>query len=317
MKKYFIITIDTEGDSLWNNDDHNTTTDNAKYIPRFQLLCEKYNFIPTWLTTYEMIQDDFYVNYMKKCIEKGTCEIGSHLHPWDTPPSYEVKNTNELNHPFVTQYPDKIVLEKLIILTETIKEKLNISPTSHRVGRWVLNERYLSMLAQVGYKVDCSITPYVNWIDAIHDKNAVSYENCNGDIKIKKYDDGKELYEIPMTICRMHNFHVFDKGLSIKNRLRNVRDFIKGKNVWLRPSITSLEDMIKIVDMIDKSENQYIMFMIHSSELMPGGSPYYKNEQDIESLYCVLNNLFSYIKNKEFIGIGISDFVDIIAKNNE
>ena len=55
MNKYFIITVNTKGDNLWNwhlGDD--ITTYNAKYILRFQNLCEKYNFIPVYLTNYEM-----------------------------------------------------------------------------------------------------------------------------------------------------------------------------------------------------------------------------------------------------------------------
>ncbi|WP_395754844.1 hypothetical protein [Edwardsiella ictaluri] len=49
----FIITIDTEGDNLWQNHDR-ITTENARYLPRFQLLCEKYGFKPVYLTNYEM-----------------------------------------------------------------------------------------------------------------------------------------------------------------------------------------------------------------------------------------------------------------------
>ena len=47
MKKVFLITIDTEGDNLWNVSDihQDITTENAKYLFRFQELCEKYGFI--------------------------------------------------------------------------------------------------------------------------------------------------------------------------------------------------------------------------------------------------------------------------------
>ena len=61
--KSFIITIDTEGDNQWNTKQA-CYTENAKYIPRFQELCEKYGFKPTWLTNYEMARDPFYVEYM-------------------------------------------------------------------------------------------------------------------------------------------------------------------------------------------------------------------------------------------------------------
>ncbi|NOM63837.1 deacetylase, partial [Klebsiella pneumoniae] len=37
----FLITIDTEGDNRWQKHD-SITTENARYLPRFQQLCEKY-----------------------------------------------------------------------------------------------------------------------------------------------------------------------------------------------------------------------------------------------------------------------------------
>ena len=58
-KKYFIITIDTEGDNLWGVRCYpkplsRITTQNGSFLERFQLLCEKYGFLPTYLVNYEM-----------------------------------------------------------------------------------------------------------------------------------------------------------------------------------------------------------------------------------------------------------------------
>ena len=70
MKK-FIITIDTEGDGQWNPGAP-CSTENTRFIPRFQKLAEKYGFKPTWLTNYEMAEDPFYIEYMKDCLERNT-----------------------------------------------------------------------------------------------------------------------------------------------------------------------------------------------------------------------------------------------------
>ena len=52
-KKKFIITIDTEGDNLWNyNLGDIIETRNADYLPRFQELCNEFVFcwvlLPKW-----------------------------------------------------------------------------------------------------------------------------------------------------------------------------------------------------------------------------------------------------------------------------
>lgn len=38
-KPAFLITIDTEGDNLWQNHDR-IATENTRFLPRFQALCE-------------------------------------------------------------------------------------------------------------------------------------------------------------------------------------------------------------------------------------------------------------------------------------
>ena len=53
QKPAFLITIDTEGDDLWSRP-REITTRNAEFLPRFQQLCERYGFKPTWLVDYEM-----------------------------------------------------------------------------------------------------------------------------------------------------------------------------------------------------------------------------------------------------------------------
>jgi hypothetical protein len=89
VKKYFIITIDTEGDNVWSRE-KNIEIENAKYLPRFQKLCEKYDFKPTYLTNYEMAQSNEFINLAKSFINNNTGEVGMHLHAWDSPPDYKL-----------------------------------------------------------------------------------------------------------------------------------------------------------------------------------------------------------------------------------
>lgn len=75
--KHFIITVDTEGDNLWEYKKGTPIgTENAKYLPRFHSLCEKYVFKPVYLTNYEMASSDTFVTEAKKWLDNGTYEIG-------------------------------------------------------------------------------------------------------------------------------------------------------------------------------------------------------------------------------------------------
>lgn len=46
--------------------------------------------------------------------------------------------------------------------------------------------------------------------------------------------------------------------------------------------------MKKVVQQTLTQGNDYVEYMLHSSEYMPGGSPTFKNKQDIEQLYVDL-----------------------------
>ena len=81
----FLITIDTEGDDIWGR--HATvTTENARFLPRFQNLCRDHGFKPTYLTNYEMAIDPRYQEFGRSVLRAGEGEIGLHVHPWNSPP---------------------------------------------------------------------------------------------------------------------------------------------------------------------------------------------------------------------------------------
>ena len=50
------------------------------------------------------------------------------------------------------------------------------------------------------------------------------------------------------------------------------------------------------------------MFMIHSSELMPGGSPSFKDTKEIDRLYECIGALFNYAKSKQYIGTTLGEY---------
>ena len=93
--KSFLISIDTEGDNLWEwRKGDEITTRNADFLKRFQNLCNEFGFKPTYLTNYEMALSKEYVQFAKKSIDSEEAEIGMHLHAWNTPPAYHFNKKN-------------------------------------------------------------------------------------------------------------------------------------------------------------------------------------------------------------------------------
>ena len=77
---------------------------------------------------------------------------------------------------------------------------------------------------------------------------------------------------------------------------------------WLRPTKNpSFIALKKVLDIVS-NDSDYAMFMLHSSEMMPGGSPSFPDEKSIEELYECIEKLFAYAKQKGYMGCKLSDY---------
>ena len=81
--------------------------------------------------------------------------------------------------------------------------------------------------------------------------------------------------------------------------------------MWLRPIGKSVRDLVALTESVEQEKVDFIEFMIHSSELMPGGSPYFKNNDDIDESYRIMREYFSYLAKKGYKGEKLSEFAHI------
>lgn len=303
--KYFIITVDTEGDDLWNyHKGEQVKTENSKYIPRFQSLCEEYGFKPVYLTNYEMVCDDWYVNYIRPKAEKGLCEVGIHIHAWNNPPYYEL-NGRYGGNPYLIEYPESVMKEKIMTTASVIKDRFGTWPVSHRAGRWAMNKTYFQLLKECGIKVDCSYTPHINWNK--NEGETVAAGSDYSGVKEGVHDvDG--ILEVPVSI-RKATFYRFFQLLKASRYKSAIKALMEGYVLWERPAICNIQEMHYLTQRIDKEKyTPYIEMMLHSSELMPGGSPYYKDQNAIEILFEQLHELFNQVSNLGYHGITLDQF---------
>ena len=311
MKKKFLISIDTEGDNLWSwTIGQPITTQNTKYLSRFQKLCDEYDFKPTYLTNYEMAMDEEFVEFAKEVMDRGGCEVGMHLHAWNSPPEIElpIRKDGIPGAPYLIEYPTEVMEKKIKFMTELLENKFGKRPITHRAGRWAMDERYFELLDKYGYVVDCSVTPGINW------------NKANGQTEYSKGSDYTEfatrpyvvnntnIVEVPMTIRENHLRHK-NQGEGIRKAVRNYYRAIKGQGkIWLRPNGNNLKEMLYLVNKISSNKkDDYIMFMLHSSELMPGGSPRFETEDKIEKVYADLKELFEVI-SRDYEGDTIGNY---------
>src|SRR5579864_9128001 len=112
----FIVTVDTEGDDIWSRP-RAITTYNARFLPRFQSLCERYGYRPVYLANYEMVISDEFVEFARDVVARRAGEIGMHLHAWNSPPIVPLTPDDDLNAPYLIEFPEPQIREKIRVMT--------------------------------------------------------------------------------------------------------------------------------------------------------------------------------------------------------
>jgi hypothetical protein len=317
----FLVTIDTEGDDLWSRP-RRIETRNARFLPRFQRLCESHGLRPTYLVDYEMARCPAFRELGLDLVSRNAGEIGMHLHGWNTPPLVPLTRDDLHFQPYLMEYPEAVVERKLRTMTDLLEERFGRRMVSHRAGRWGLTRAYARRLVAQGYLVDCSVTPHVSWRahpGSPSGRGGPDFRRFPDAAYFPDLDDlrragASPLLEVPMTItARAGTVGRIGRALG-GNRARLLR--AAGRRLarpsWLRPSGSNLAAMLAILDHAHARRADYVEFMLHSSEFMPGGSPTFRTKESIETLYRHLDELFGAARER-FVGLTLAEYRQRLA----
>ena len=299
----FLITVDTEGDNLWSRP-RTLTTRNTEYLPRFQSLCEIHGFKPTYLTNWEMATSPAFQEFGRDLLARGTGEIGMHLHAWDSPPLQPLTADDTANHPYLIEFPDDQMRAKIDLMTRTLEDTFGVKMTSHRAGRWAFDERYARILIDQGYLVDCSVTPHISWRRHLGDPSQNGGSDYTGYPEEAYFVDPADisrpgispLLEIPLTVIPYH----------YPAAVQGVRSWLTKSHFGSRvanrllPELTQFtgssrdrNKLLRTLAVARAERRPFIEFAIHSSEVIPGGSPSFPTADSIEALYETLEVVFA------------------------
>ncbi|MFC4590301.1 polysaccharide deacetylase family protein [Sphaerisporangium corydalis] len=296
----FIITIDVEADDCWG-DQTSIRTANAAHLPRFQALCERYGLRPTYLVDWAMARDPAFQRFGRSLTERGAGEIGMHLHAWTTPPLVPLTAADHRFKPFLTEYPEDVMAAKVETATRILTQTFGVAPVSHRGGRWALDETYARVLVGHGYLADCSVTPLVSWAGTLGAPGGAGLRDYSA-FPARPYflhpaDIGRAgdspLLEVPMTIVpRRHGPLAARAGRLLRRGrvTRRAARLLFPETVWMRPDGRNRRAM---AEALLRDDRDHVEFMLHSSELMPGGSPCFRTPRSVEALYRDMESLFS------------------------
>ena len=258
--------------------------------------------------------DAAYVEFARDVIARDRGEVGMHLHAWNSPPVIALTRDDMRHHPYLIEYPDNVMRDKIAFMTELLEARFGVKMLSHRAGRWAFDQRYARLLIEFGYIADCSVTPGVSWQAQLGSADGAGGTDYRHFPRAPYYLDREDisrpgnspLLEVPMTTRPSQLAALFPPSYSIPG-VRSIAHRLAPAVRWLRPNGRNLRDMLYLVRQAIREGSRHIEFMLHSSELMPGGSPTFRQDADIEKLYRDLEQLFPAIA-ADFVGATLSGF---------
>jgi peptidoglycan/xylan/chitin deacetylase (PgdA/CDA1 family) len=322
---FLAVTVDTEEDE-WGGFALNAfTLKNIQRVPRLQDLFDKYGMLPTYLVTYPVASDEESVKILRKIMEDGRCEIGTHPHPWNTPPAEEERNER---NSFMNNLPFDLQFRKIRALHETIRRNFHVTPTSFRSGRWGFSEYVARNLSRLGYKVDSSLIPYTDWSEykgpdysSLSAKPRALFPGGTGDAP-----DENLLVEVPPSVgylqrdqegCNRVYYRILRsrlKHLSILGLL----DRLKLLNrVNLSPEINNGRDMVELASRMMGNGFKVLNLFFHSCSLLENRSSIVRTRADAEAFLRRIEMVLAFARDRNIQPIKLSDAGSYIGNQFE
>ena len=301
----FYITIDTEEDNWSHYSASRNTINNISKIPILQNIFDKYGAIPTYLVNWPVAVDKNASSIFKNLLKKGKCEIGTHCHPWNTPPIPKTINSNSL---MLSNLSHDLIYNKISRLHSLTVDRMETHPACFRSGRWAFSSNVAKVINELGYKIDTSISPFIDWSDI----KGPNFSQLNNDIykfspaNIFKKDDNGSILEVPATVGYFqknvklcHNFRKIILKSSLRHlKLIGILEKLRILNFrWLSPELSTSRDMIRLTKALIRSGQTFLNFSFHSTSLYPGSSPFVKDELQLQIFLNRIDKFLQFASN--------------------
>lgn len=304
-----VITIDVEPDCTptWGYSEPLTFNGVLSGIrDRLQPLFNKYDACPTYLINNVVLENDQSIEIFKKL--EGKFELGTHLHPEFIEPNKQFHKYAGIKAVANQCFLDpEIEFYKLQGITELFINKIGYQPLSFRAGRFSAGPNTIECLRRLGYKVDTSVTPHLLWDDKSRESPI----------------DFTEAFEQPYFIKQNSLLEKDTKSniiLEVPVSVYKKKSFLRDKNIWLRPGWSSYKDLTGLTnDYKGKyryNKNIVLNMMLHNVEVLPGISPYAKNEKECASVLSTVERYLSYCKSFNIKSVTLNELYGIYRQSS-
>jgi hypothetical protein len=307
-RAYLCVSIDTESDKGkgWRSRrplSFEGITDGV--VQRLHPLFQRFGAKPTYLLSPEVMRDEGSIAALRRIA--ASCELGTHLHgEFAEPGAHEPDVTSD----FQRDYTPEIERKKLTYLTDLFIRAFDHQPQSFRAGRFGIGPASIGILESLGYAVESSVTPHMDWTSsgapglAFMDAPTQPY-------RPDPTDPGRpgtaSLLEVPVTIRRR-----FINALPVLGGRVDPR--------WLRPTRGTDASIVRvaqdeIADARRAAPHRPVILnaMFHNVEVVPHLSPYAASEEAARCILGRVRALLAFAHREAISVVGLGDVPEILG----
>ena len=300
MTPELLIVVDTEEEFDWSSPFSRDAT-STRSIPaqaRAHEIYDRLGIVPTYVVDYPVATDPDAAAYLRGLSEAGKAEIGAHLHPWVTPPHLEAVNGR---NSYQCNLPPELERAKIEALTAAIETAFGERPTVFKAGRHGFGANTARVLADLGYRVDCSQLPYTDLsADEGPDFRAVRSDPY-------WLDEARGLLEVPLTIgffgaaaaVGPRLGRLFDSPAAARLRLPGLlaRTGLIARS-RLTPEGVPADEQCRLIEALARRGQQLFSLVYHSPSLAPGHTPYVRDEADLAAFLDSLERVLLFFRDR-------------------
>ena len=297
-----LVIVDTEEEFAWDLpfDRNSTGTQSIAAQPLMhEQVFDRFGIVPTYMCDYPVVSTEASVATMRRLMEEGRCEIGTHLHPWVSPPHTE--QVSRFNS-YAGNLPPALELEKLRTITGTIADNFGRAPTAFKAGRYGLGASTAESIATLGYTIDASVVPY-------------SAFSGDGGPDFRAYDEhpywfsaaGRSMLELPVTTgyagwLRQFGPQLFElaqKPLASKLHAGGVLARTRAlERIRLSPEMASGAEMRRLTTALHASGCRVFSLTYHSPSMAVGHTPYVRTAEDLRRFIATVHDYCAWFRDE-------------------
>lgn len=299
---YLLVGIDTEGDNQWDAAARaHQTFENIYALPALHALFARHGVRPTYVITHPVACDPRSAEVLRGLLARGDCEIGAHHHAWETPPC---SPDDIARHPYASTLPRAQFERQLASLTAAITRAVGAAPVSYRSGRFGFSADHVAALERHGYLIESSVAPLFNerhkggpeFVEAPLRPYFLAYDSATR-------PGTSNVLEVPVSAGLNRRLpaalrYAYARAPKPYTTRRVLRALGLVRMQWLRPSYSSLADMVALARTLARRGEPVLNLLFHSSEAIVGGSPYNRTQSELDA-FCTRLEQFLAVATRE------------------